>query len=147
MKKILTILFLVLLFSILNVPLKVFAQGAAGTPQQINARILPLVWYSTLSINDGDSIKIYAGIQNNSGVNFTGVATFFVDDKEISNSPFSSTADSLKDVFVNWVANPGSHNVQVKIVTSLSSDKTLVSSESDKSSINITQKVAPTIPI
>ena len=42
------------------------------TPTQINARILPLIWYSTLSINDGDSIKIYAGIQNNSDLDFTG---------------------------------------------------------------------------
>ncbi|MFA6570605.1 MAG: hypothetical protein WCT77_05150 [Bacteroidota bacterium] len=121
--------------------LNTFAQEATSSPIKINARILPTVWYSSLSVNDGDSIKIYAGIQNNSGINFTGTALFLVDDKEISKVPFSSTADSLKDVSANWVADPGSHNVQVKISTSLSSDKILVSYESDKSAISITRKI------
>jgi hypothetical protein len=147
MKKNFPILFfalIFLIFSIFGFSLKVFAQGTA--PTTINARILPTVWYSTLSVNDGDSIKIYAGIQNNSGIDFTGVAAFYVDDKEISSGPFSSTADSLKDVSANWVANPGDHNVQVKISTSLSSDKILVSSQSDKSAISITQKITPLTP-
>jgi hypothetical protein len=104
---------------------------------------LPTVWYSTLSVNDGDSIKIYAGIQNNSGINFTGTATFYVDDKEISTSSFSSVTNSLKDVSTDWVATPGNHNVQVKISNSLPSSEILVSSQSDESSINIIQKVAP----
>lgn len=144
MKKNLTILFFVLAFSFLNMPLKVFAQGTS--PTTINARILPTVWYSTLSVNDGDSIKIYAGIQNNSGIDFTGTATFYVDNKEISTSPFSSTTDSLKDVSTDWVANPGNHNVQIKVSTSLSADQILVSSSSDESSINITQKINPITP-
>jgi len=144
MKKNLTILFFILVFSVLNIPSRVFAQGTA--PTTINARILPTVWYSTLSVNDGDSIKIYAGIQNNSGTNFTGTATFYVDDKEISTSPFSSTADSLKDVSADWVANPGDHNVQVKVSTSLPTDQVLVSSSSDKSTISITQKINPITP-
>ncbi|MCX6751925.1 MAG: hypothetical protein NTZ87_00250 [Candidatus Nomurabacteria bacterium] len=144
MKKNLTILFFVLSFFVFGSSLKVFAQGT--TPITINARILPTVWYSTLSVNDGDSIKIYSGIQNNSGINFTGTATFYVDDKEISTSSFSSTADSLKDVSANWVASPGDHNVQVKISTSLTADQILVSSSSDKSSISITQKITPITP-
>ena len=141
MKKYLPILLLVFTFCVLGGPLKVFAQSASTTPTTINARILPTVWYSTLSVNDGDSIKIYAGIQNNSGINFTGTATFYVDDKEILHSPFSSTADSLKDVSVDWVANPGAHSVQVKILTSLASDKALVSYESETSSVNIVPKI------
>src|ERR1035437_485667 len=75
-----------------------FAQGTSVSPTTINARILPTVWYSSLSVNDGDSIKVYAGIQNNSGINFTGIASFLVDDKEISKVSFSSTAPSLKDI-------------------------------------------------
>lgn len=144
MKKNLTIILFILAFSVLNVPLKVFAQTT--TPTTINARILPTVWFSTLSVNDGDSIKIYAGIQNNSGIDFTGTTTFYVDDKEISTSPFSSTTDTLKDVSTDWVANPGDHNVQVKVSTSLPADQVLVSSSSDESSINITQKITPITP-
>jgi hypothetical protein len=141
MKKNLTILFFIIVFSFLNVPLWVFAQ--ATTPTTINARILPTVWYSALSVNDGDSIKIYAGIQNNSGINFTGVATFYVDGAAISTSPFSSTTDTLQDVSTNWVATPGDHNVQVKISNSLPSTEILVSNQSDESSISITQTVTP----
>jgi len=122
-----------------------FARGTSIGTTTINARILPTVWYSSLSVNDGDSIKIYAGIQNNSGINFTGTASFLVDDKEISNVPFSSTADSLIDISTNWVADPGSHNVQVKISTSLAVDKALVSYESDKSAISITRKITTAV--
>jgi hypothetical protein len=143
MKKSLTILFFVLAFSFSNVPSRVFAQDASSTPTTINARILPTLWYSSLSVNDGDSIKIYAGIQINSGVNFTGMATFYVDDKEISTGPFSSSTDSLKDISSDWVANPGDHSVQVKVSTSLPSSKVLVSDQSDKSNISITQKIVP----
>jgi hypothetical protein len=122
-------------------PFNSFAQTASSTPVKINARILPTIWYSTLSVNDGDSIRIYAGIQNNSGVNFSGTAIFYVDDEEISKKAFTSEKDSLKDVDVNWVANPGTHSVEVKISTNLSSSKELVSYDSDKSHISITRKV------
>lgn len=141
MKKYLAVFFLILTIWFASGPLKAFAEAASVVSKQINARILPLVWYSTLSINDGDSIKIYAGIQNNSGINFTGTATFYVDDKDISDSPFTSAGDSLNAVSASWMADPGSHDVQVKIVTSLPSDKILVSYESAKSSINITRKI------
>lgn len=140
MRKILTILSFAFIFSILSVPLTVFAQNTTS-PTVINARILPTIWYSALSVKEGESIKIYAGIQNNSSVSFTGTAVFYVDDKEISKSPFSSTANDLKEISTSWLAIPGGHNVQVKIFTSLSADKTLVSLESEKSNINIIPKV------
>jgi len=82
-KKYLIVFFLVFIFCIINGPLNVFAETSSVVPEQINARILPLVWYSVLSINNEDSIRIYAGIQNNSGIDFTGTATFYVDDKAI----------------------------------------------------------------
>jgi len=141
MKKYLAIFFLVFTILFIKGPLKASAEVASSTPVQINARILPLIWYSTLSINDGDGVKIYAGIQNNSGIDFTGTATFYIDDKIISDSPFNSLNDSLKDVSANWAVEPGSHNIQVKVVTSLPPDKALVSYESAKSSINITRKI------
>jgi hypothetical protein len=143
MRKNFTILFFVVIFSFLGGSLKVLAQDASSTATTINARILPTVWYSTLSVNDGDSIKIYAGTQNNSDINFTGTATFYVDDKEISTSSFSSTIDSLKDVSTDWAASSGAHNIQVKISTSLPANKILVSNSSDVSNINIIQKVTP----
>jgi len=139
----LSLLTLVACFSIGTV--NTFAQETSVSPTTINARILPTVWYSHLSVNDGDSIKIYAGIQNNSGIDFTGTASFLVDDKKISKVSFSSTADSLKDISTDWIALPGTHNVQVTIDTSLPGDKILVSHESDKSTISITRKITADI--
>ncbi len=123
----------------------VFAQSVSPSVTTINARILPTVWYSTLSVNDGDAIKIYAGIQNNSGVNINGEATFSVDDKEISRVPFSSVTESLIDVSTSWVANPGDHSVQVSVSTTLSADKALFSYKSDKSNISIIRKITPEV--
>ncbi len=134
--------------------------GAAAIPataaEKINARILPTVWFSSLSVNDGDSVKIFAAIQNNAGLNFTGTAVFYVDDIEVATRPFSSvgnvsadsaansSAGNLTQVSAGWAAVPGDHTVQVKIAAaslSLPSGKTLVSYESDKSSISITRAI------
>lgn len=120
---------------------RAFAQETPVVSEQINARILPLIWYSTLSIKDGDSVKIYAGIQNNSGVTFSGTANFYVDDKIVSQIPFISSGDSLNPISADWLVSSGAHNIQVKIETSLSADKTLVSYESAKSNITITRKI------
>ena len=145
MKKYFIIFFLALIASYIFVPTSAFAEDASSTPTKINARILPTVWYSTLSVNDGDRIKIYAGIQNNSNMNFTGNATFYVDDKELTKAFISSTADSLKDVSANWLAIPGDHTIQIKIAASLPADKALVSYETDKSSVSITRKITPEV--
>ena len=126
-------------------PLIVYAQSASAASTVINARILPTVWYSSLSVGDGDSIYIYAGIQNNSGVDFSGVATFQVDDAVIGRSTFISKSGGLIDVSTNWVANPGDHNVQVTVTAVLSTNQTLYSYSSDKASINITRKITPAI--
>jgi hypothetical protein len=141
MKKYLfALLFVFILYDIIQPP-QVYAESATGTPTQINARIMPLIWYSTLSINEGDSIKVYAAIQNNSGVSFTGNAVFYVDDKEILKKTFISADDTLIDVYADWVANVGSHGVQVKITAILPTNKELVSYESDKSKVSITRKI------
>jgi hypothetical protein len=141
MKKYFFILLFVFTFCLFASTEKVFAENASSTTIQINARIMPLIWYSTLSINDGDSIKIYAGIQNNSGFSFTGNAIFYVDDVEIAKRPFTSANNTLMDISANWVANPGSHDVQVKLIAFIAPDWELVSYESDKSSVSITRKI------
>jgi hypothetical protein len=145
MKRFLFILLFTLTFCSFYLYTEVQAETATSTPVQINARILPLIWYSTLSIKDGDSIKIYAGIQNNSGQNFTGEAIFYVDDTEIAKKPFTSTNDTLMDISADWVANPGTHSIFAEVSTSLAPEYELVSSNSDKLSVTITRKVTPEV--
>lgn len=140
MKKLIIPLFYVLLFCIIGIH-SVKASEVPIPVSQINARILPSVWYSTLSINDGDSIKIYSGIQNNSDIDFNGTATFYIDEKNISDVNFTSTKDSLKDISTSWVAVPGLHTIKIKISASLPDGKELVSYESDESKITIVKKL------
>lgn len=150
MKNNFTLLFYIiklsLLFAIiiLIIPTGVFAVDAASSASstKINAKILPTIWYSTLSINDGESIQIFSGIQNNSGISFDGTATFLVDDKEIVSKNFSSYDGALKELSADWVAIPGDHDVQIKIsASSLPADKVLVSYNTDKFKISITRKI------
>jgi hypothetical protein len=137
------VIYFVILLGISFFSQSVFAQNSDDARREINARILPTVWYSTLSINEGDSVKIYAAIQNNSGLDFTGTAIFFVDNIELSKNSFSSNADSLRELSSDWVADPGTHNVQVKVSAALPAGKVLVSNETDKSSVTITKKIVP----
>ena len=109
----------------------------------INARILPTVWYSSLSVSDGDSVKIYVAVQNNSGINFSGTASFVVDDKKIHDEPFTSQSGILTGISSDWTAVPGNHSVQVSIVPNISSSVVLVSVLTDKSSINIVRNISP----
>ena len=127
-------------------PVPVFAQttpvsSSNSSVQTINARILPTIWYSTLSAQQGDSVNIYAAIQNNSGTDFTGTADFYLDDVKISGVPFSSPTGGLEDIHTSWAATSGKHSVFVKISTSLPSDISLVSYQSDKSNISIQNKI------
>jgi hypothetical protein len=114
----------------------------ASSSTKINAKILPSIWYSTLSIDDGESIQIFSGIQNNSGFSFEGTATFYIDDTAVVSKAFSSVDGSLKELSADWIAVPGSHDIQVKIsALSLSADKVLSAYESDKSKISVTRKI------
>jgi len=119
------------------------APSAQSTiPTKINAKILPTVWYSTLSVGDGDSVQIFSVLQNNSGISFDGTVTFFVDDKEILSKSFSSADGSLKELSANWVAVPGDHNVKVSVSSlSIPTGKVLGSYESEVSKISITRKI------
>lgn len=151
MKKYFAIFLLTLSFSLILSSPDTFAQGAStftsaaatatATTTTINARILPTIWYSTLKVNDGDSIKIYAGIQNNSGSSFSGTAAFYVDNVVLSKQSFTSSADSLRSISADWVAVPGSHYVQVVLSPILVSGKSLVSYSSDKSNISIIRNI------
>ncbi|MFZ2049148.1 MAG: hypothetical protein WAV25_02550 [Minisyncoccia bacterium] len=131
--------YLMLIFSVyfIAVPSTSFAQSTPSSSTRINARILPTIWYSSLSIKEGDKIKIYSGLQNNSGVDISGTVSFYIDNNKVASDTFVSKSESLKDVSINWVAEPGTHEVQVKIVPSLPADKILISTETDVSKISV----------
>ena len=117
---------------------------------QINAGVLPSVWYSSLNVNDQDSIKIFGAVQNHSDTDFSGVISIFVDDKLNSSVNFISNNNSLTEVSIPWKATEGKHSLQLKITkisfadtgtTTAFSTSSLLSFESDATTLSITKPI------
>ncbi len=116
--------------------------GEESVTEKINARLLPTLWFSSLTAKEGDSVKVYAAIQNNSGINFSGAVIFSADNAEIGKVSFSSPTDSLKEISVVWRAIAGGkHTFRAVVSTDLSSGTELVSSESGEASFDISRKI------
>lgn len=117
----------------------VLAQEAVK--EKINARILPTIWFSSLTTKEGESVKVYAAIQNNSGINFSGAITFYTDDIEIKKVSFSSPSDFLKEVSVVWQASAGKHTFRATVSADLPLDKELISYKSDETNLDISHEL------
>ncbi len=128
--------FLLALALVIGVP--GFVQGATET---INARVLPTIWYSSLTAQAGDTVVIYAGIQNDSGIALTGTADFYVDGAKLTTVPFQSKSGSVERISAPWQAVAGQSSVVVKVVTECDATKSLVSYESDTSHYKVERKL------
>lgn len=120
---------------ILLYSLMFYSNVLASSADQINAEILSNVWYSTTTINAGDTISIYAGFQNHSENNFSGTAAFYVDDLEIKKIDFTSNSKSLIKLEAQYKVVAGSHIVQVKILNV----NNLLETETEKKDLIATQ--------
>ena len=106
----------------------------------INARVLSSVWFSKLSISEGDNLKIYTAVQNNSVDDFTGTANFYVDDIDLASIDFVSNKNRLTEVSTSWLATPGSHQFYFIVKTSLPEEKVLISYQTEIVSLIINKK-------
>jgi flagellin-like hook-associated protein FlgL len=113
----------------------------AQTVTTINARVLPTIWYSSLSAHADETVRIYSGIQNDSGTNFSGKAVFSVEGKVIGSVPFQSKSGSVEKVGLDWTAISGKSSVSVKISTNLDASRILVSDESDTSYYSVESNI------
>lgn len=118
--------------------------------EQINAGLLKNIWYSKTDIYEGDNMKIFVGIYNQSTSTFSGVVSFYIDSKEISKKDFVSKPDSLVDVSGLWVATSTRVSVKAKISdlkildsssTSIVSSDILFSPETDNSYLSISKRI------
>ncbi len=110
---------------------------AALAAADLNARILPTVWFSSLSPKAGDVIYVHGAVQNESGKSFSGTAHFFVDGVDIGSVAYTSASGDLRDVNHAWKAVSGTHRVQVKVSAGLPEGGSLISYESDLVSISV----------
>jgi len=89
---------------------------ASSTTELINAEILSDVWYSTTTINENDSINIYAGFQNHSPKNLSGTVGFFINDLQIATTDFVASPKSLIKLETDYKTVRGEYTIQVKVL-------------------------------
>ena len=108
MRTALKIKFLII-FLLLAIANTVVAQTA------LNAGFVNGIWYSKTPFFDGDEVRIYAVIQNQSGFDISGEVEFFSDDKLLSKSDFSAVNGRLIEKWADWKVIYGEHTISVKI--------------------------------
>lgn len=82
----------------------------------VNAGVVPALWYSQIEVYEGDEIRIYGAIQNHSNVRFKGEAIFLLDGVELSRTNFSSSPGELVEVESKaWIAVKGEYKTELRI--------------------------------
>lgn len=97
-----------LLFFILCTPVSYAGEGA-------NAGFVNGLWFSRSPFFAGDTVRLYAALQNNSGFDIKGEATFFDKNEKIGKADFSVVNGRLFEVWTDWRVAEGSHTVSVAI--------------------------------
>jgi hypothetical protein len=79
-----------------------------------------LVLQPASGVIHGRTVKVYTTVRNNGDSDLIGTVKFFVDGAQIAtDQPVSVKSSSVPDeVFVNWVAQAGSHKIAVQIFPS-----------------------------
>jgi hypothetical protein len=115
--------------------------------EQINAGMLSEVWFSTLRIEDGNTIGLYGLFQNTSGKTIEADVDIFVDDEKIATDHIRVEHDAVARIDTDWKASVGTYDVRmvaVKVVRDgeTVSPDTLLETEA-KATIKINQKITP----
>lgn len=74
------------------------------------------IWYSQDSFSEGDKVRIYSAIFNNSGSDLMGAVEFYDKETKIGSSNFSAINGRLVEVWTDWTATAGAHEIFAKIV-------------------------------
>ena len=106
------------------------------------------IWYSVDPFEEGDKIKIYTLIFNLDARELSGTVVFFDNSVFLGKKNFIVPAKGVKDVFIDWTATVGTHNIFGKIENAkflISKEKYeevyLVENETSKSSRIVNKKI------
>ena len=101
-----------LLFSVCGLmivfPFSTFAQSS-------NIGIIKGIWFSKSPVFAGETIRVYTGLQNNSGFDVTGTVDFFNNDEHIGSQDFSTLDGRIIESWIDFRPNFGDHTFSVKI--------------------------------
>ncbi|PIR54881.1 hypothetical protein COU74_04040 [Candidatus Peregrinibacteria bacterium CG10_big_fil_rev_8_21_14_0_10_36_19] len=72
--------------------------------------------FSTSTFQEGQAVRIYASVSNNSSKDLLGVVKFYINDQQLgADQAISIFGNKTDDVFIDWVPGYGSQKVAVKI--------------------------------
>ena len=81
----------------------------------------------------GEKIRIFARVFNTGDVDAYGFVIFLSDNKEIADpQPISVKINTYDDVFIDWLAQAGNHEIKVKIINTNPKDANLSNNETQK---------------
>lgn len=109
--KILITLALALTFVAMPVYAETTDVGASG--------IIPSnIWYSKSDFKEGDTIRIYTAVFNNSPDKLVAMVEFYDKTTLLSKKEVTVAQDTLKDVSILWTVTAGDHSISAKIANS-----------------------------
>lgn len=98
----------ILLFFTLFIPVSYAEEGA-------NAGFVNGLWFSRHPFFAGETVRLYAALQNNSGFDIKGEAAFFDKNEKIGEANFSVVNGRLLEVWTDWHVSEGNHAISVAI--------------------------------
>ena len=90
-----------------------FATAQATT---FNAGLVSGIWYSKTPFFAGETVRIYAAIQNNSGFDISGRARFLKDGGALGEFSFSAAKGGLVQTWTDWKAEVGIHKISAEVI-------------------------------
>ena len=105
------LLFLIFIFFLFLIGNSVLAQS-----DTVNAGIVNGIWYSKSPFFAGDQIRIYTGLQNQSGFDITGTIQFLDEEIIIGESEFSVVHGDFIKEWIDWDVIQGYHSISIKII-------------------------------
>lgn len=82
---------------------------------RVNAGFVNGLWFSRSPFFAGETVRIYAALQNNSSFDIKGKTTFFDKSRKVGESAFSVVNGRLLEVWTDWRATEGNHAISVAI--------------------------------
>ncbi|TSC55989.1 MAG: Cell surface protein [Parcubacteria group bacterium Greene0714_21] len=84
--------------------------------QTLNAGLVSGIWYSKTPFFAGETVRIYAAIQNNSGFDIAGKVKFLKDGSALGEFSFSAAKGGLVQTWTDWKAQEGTHKIMAEVV-------------------------------
>lgn len=93
----------------------ILAASVSYAGEGANAGFVNGLWFSRYPFFAGDTVRLYAALQNNSGFDIKGAATFFDKNEKIGEANFSVVNGRLLEVWTDWHVSEGNHAISVVI--------------------------------